>query len=188
MVAGGLGIVPVYFLTCDLLRQKHCGKIYFLYGAKEKEQLYCMSDLKLLKDNKVEILYSTDDGSYGFKGYLDQLLKEVLKKEAKGKVKIYACGPEPLLVKLSQLAKAENLFCQLSLELGMPCGMGTCMGCVVKYKSAKGGSAPGGQFSSADFQLIYIDLTKPLTGFFLYAMLFLLAYCTLRIFTASVLL
>ena len=79
-------------------------------------------------------MYSTDDGSFGFKGYLDQLLKEVLKKEDKKKVKIYACGPEPLLAKLSHLAKQENLFCQLSLEVGMPCGMGTCMGCVVKYK------------------------------------------------------
>ena len=134
MVAGGLGIVPVYFLTWDLLRKKHKGKIYFLYGAKDKEQLYCLADVKRFRKNPVEILYSTDDGSFGFKGYLDQLLKEVLKKEDKKKVKIYACGPEPLLGKLSHLAKQENLFCQLSLEVGMPCGMGTCMGCVVKYK------------------------------------------------------
>src|SRR4030066_281925 len=134
MVAGGLGIVPVYFLTWDLLRKKHKGKIYFLYGAKEKDQLYCLSDVKKLPKSKVEILYSTDDGSYGFKGYLDALLKRVLEKEDKNKVKIYACGPEGLLAKLSGLAKEENLFCQLSLEVGMPCGMGTCMGCVVKYK------------------------------------------------------
>lgn len=134
MVAGGLGIVPVYFLTWDLLRKKHNGKIYFLYGAKEKEQLYCLSDTRRLPRKKVETLYSTDDGSYGFKGYLDMLLKQVLEKEDKNKVKIYACGPEGLLAKLSHLTKEENLFCQLSLEVGMPCGMGTCMGCVVKYK------------------------------------------------------
>lgn len=134
MVAGGLGIVPVYFSSWNLLRKKHKGKIFFLYGAKEKEQLYCLDDVRKLKKSKVEVLFSTDDGSYGFKGYLDQLLKEVLKKEDKAKVKIYACGPEGLLVKLSDLAIAENLFCQLSLEVGMPCGMGTCMGCVVKYK------------------------------------------------------
>src|SRR4030065_1095416 len=134
MVAGGLGIVPVYFLTRDLLRKKHKGKTYFLYGAKEKDQLYCLSDVTKLPKSKVEILYSTDDGSYGFKGYLDALLKQVLEKEDKNKVKIYACGPEGLLAKLSGLAKEENLFCQLSLEVGMPCGMGTCMGCVVKYK------------------------------------------------------
>lgn len=134
MIAGGLGIVPVYFLTRDLLRKRHKGKIYFLYGAKEKEQLYCLSDVKGLPKQKVETLYSTDDGSYGFKGYLDALLKQVLEKEDKSKVKIYACGPEGLLAKLSHLAKEENLFCELSLEVGMPCGMGTCMGCVVKYK------------------------------------------------------
>lgn len=134
MIAGGLGIVPVYFLTRDLLRRKHKGKIFFLYGAKEKEQLYCLSDVKKFPKPKVEILYSTDDGSYGHKGFLDALLNQVLKKEDKSKVKIYACGPEGLLAKLSELAKAENLFCQLSLEVGMPCGMGTCMGCVVKYK------------------------------------------------------
>ncbi len=142
MVAGGLGIVPVWFLTRDLLRKKHSGKIIFLYGAKEKEQLYCLSDLKQINNSKVETLFSTDDGSLGFKGYLDQLLKEILKKEtsplrdgvAHKNIKIYACGPEPLLAKLSHFAKEQNLFCQLSLEVGMPCGMGTCMGCVVKYK------------------------------------------------------
>jgi len=134
MIAGGLGIVPVYFLARDLLRKKHKGKICFLYGAKGKEELYCMPDVKKLKAQKVETLYSTDDGSYGFEGYLDALLEQVLKKEDKSKVKIYACGPEGLLAKLSHLAKEENLFCQLSLEVGMPCGMGTCMGCVVKYK------------------------------------------------------
>lgn len=134
MIAGGLGIVPVYFLTRDLLRKKHKGKIYFLYGAKEKEQLYCLSDTGRLPSKKMKTLYSTDDGSYGFKGYLDALLKQVLEKEDKNKVKIYACGPEGLLAKLSHIAKEENLFCELSLEVGMPCGMGTCMGCVVKYK------------------------------------------------------
>ena len=134
MIAGGLGIVPVYFLTRDLLRKKHRGKIYYLYGAKEKEQLYCLSDTRKLPRGKVETLYSTDDGSYGYKGYLDSLLKQILEKEDKNKVKIYACGPEGLLAKLSHLSKEENLFCQLSLEVGMPCGMGTCMGCVVKYK------------------------------------------------------
>lgn len=134
MIAGGLGIVPVYFLTRDLIRKKHRGKIYFLYGAKEKGQLYCLSDTRKLPRGKVKTLYSTDDGSYGYNGYLDALLKQVLKKEDKSRVKIYACGPEGLLAKLSHLAKEENLFCQLSLEVGMPCGMGTCMGCVVKFK------------------------------------------------------
>lgn|SRR5574341_1164948 len=136
MLAGGLGIVPVYFYAKELTKGNAGSRVYFLYGAKNRSELYCRNDTDQLK---TRLFYSTDDGSLGFNGYLTQLLEEVIAKEKLpvSKIKIFACGPEPMLARLSDYAVSNNLFCELSLEVGMPCGMGTCMGCVVKYQPDK---------------------------------------------------
>lgn len=136
MVAGGLGIVPVYFYAKVLQNKNGNPPTYFLYGAKDRSELYCLEDTDQLK---AKLFYSTDNGSYGFKGYLTQLLEQVIGKEKlqSDRIKIYACGPEPMLARLSDYAVANQLFCELSLEVGMPCGMGTCMGCVVKCRDGQ---------------------------------------------------
>lgn len=138
MVAGGLGIVPVYFYAKYLEARKDAGQMHFLYGAKNKSELYCQPETDLLESRRH---YATDDGSFGFKGYLTQLLDRLIVEEKipKEKIKIYCCGPEPMLAALSEYAVKNNLFCELSLEVGMPCGMGTCMGCVVRYNASNGG-------------------------------------------------
>jgi len=136
MLAGGLGIVPVYFYAKELTKENAGLRIYFLYGAKNRSELYCLNDTDQLQ---AKLFYSTDDGSFGYQGYLTQLLEKLIKSEnlPLEKIKIYACGPEPMLARLSDYAVANSLFCELSLEVGMPCGMGTCMGCVVKYQPDK---------------------------------------------------
>lgn len=45
---------------------------------------------------------------------------------------IYACGPLPMLKAVKKLAEDKNIFCQISLEQRMACGVGACMGCSVK--------------------------------------------------------
>lgn len=136
MLAGGLGIVPVYFYAQVLAKSSGRIPVYFLYGAKNKSELYCLADTDGLT---AKTLYSTDDGSHGFKGFLTQLLDEVLLRERLpvDKIKLYACGPEPMLARLSDYAVEKKIFCELSLEVGMPCGMGTCMGCVIKFQPDK---------------------------------------------------
>jgi len=138
MAAGGLGIVPVYYYALELEKQKLEKQVYFVYGAKNKSELYCREDTEKLKS---KVRYSTDDGSHGFKGYLTQLLDQLIAKEKldKNKIRIFGCGPDPMLESLSKYSKQNNLFCELSLEVGMPCGMGTCMGCVVKCADGQAG-------------------------------------------------
>ena len=51
------------------------------------------------------------------------------------KSRIYACGPEGLLKAADNLGLEYNIPGQLSLEAPMPCGVGICLGCVVKLKS-----------------------------------------------------
>ncbi len=139
LLAGGLGIVPLYFLAGYLKQKKFSTeKIHFLYGARTKKELYCLKDTQ---DLKTKFYPSTDDGSSGFKGRISELLLKILQDQnlPHDKIKLFACGPEVMLDKISDISRQCKLDCQISLERPMPCGMGTCMGCVVRYKLTNAG-------------------------------------------------
>ncbi|SBV97650.1 Dihydroorotate dehydrogenase, electron transfer subunit [uncultured delta proteobacterium] len=50
---------------------------------------------------------------------------------------VLACGPMPFLKAVRQFALHHNARAQLSLETRMACGVGACLGCVVKSTAAK---------------------------------------------------
>jgi len=54
------------------------------------------------------------------------------------KVKLFACGPTPMLKAVGKLAEEFNLPAELSMDERMCCGVGTCLACVIKVKA--GGS------------------------------------------------
>jgi dihydroorotate dehydrogenase electron transfer subunit len=51
---------------------------------------------------------------------------------------VYACGPEPMLKAVSELAAAHARPSQLAMERVMGCGMGGCFSCVVRVRSEEG--------------------------------------------------
>ena len=53
---------------------------------------------------------------------------------------VYACGPEPMLAAVSQVAAAHARPCELSMERVMGCGMGGCFSCVVRVAGSDGRS------------------------------------------------
>ncbi|MDD2679439.1 MAG: dihydroorotate dehydrogenase electron transfer subunit [Candidatus Omnitrophica bacterium] len=120
IVAGGMGAAPLLFLATKV-------KTLVLVGAKTKEQLLCVQEFK---KSGCRVKISTDDGSAGFKGRVSELLKHNLA----GYNTIYACGPKPMLKAVAEVAKKYKLPAQLSLEEHMACGIGACLGCVVKTK------------------------------------------------------
>ncbi|MEG0456761.1 MAG: dihydroorotate dehydrogenase electron transfer subunit, partial [Oscillospiraceae bacterium] len=77
-----------------------------------------------------------DDGSYCEKGFVTDILNKVLDNtEEKDFPKlIYACGPEIMLEKITQIAKSRGIRCQVSLEARMGCGVGACLVCACKTK------------------------------------------------------
>lgn len=134
LVAGGMGLAPLWFLLKKILEKKNFKKdnIIFFQGAKNKKEILYSKELKFLG---IKHLISTEDGSLGYKGLItDLLVKEV---RIKDKVKIYACGPSGMMKFISDISRKANLDCQLSLEAHMPCGVGACAGCVVKAKKNK---------------------------------------------------
>jgi dihydroorotate dehydrogenase electron transfer subunit len=60
-----------------------------------------------------------------------------LKKE--GPLKVFACGPNPMLKALAGLCRKHQVACDISLESIMGCGIGICYGCSVEIKNPDGG-------------------------------------------------
>jgi NAD(P)H-flavin reductase len=75
---------------------------------------------------------ATDDGSVGRHGFVTELLREELDRDAE--TTIYACGPPPMLEAVRALCAEREVPAQLAMESGMACGFGACMGCVVPTK------------------------------------------------------
>jgi len=122
VVAGGVGLSSVSTLI-DKLRNP-----LIIYGARTKEHLIYLKRYK----NK-DMLITTDDGSYGRKGFTTDVLKETLKNNDKIKI-VYTCGPEMMMKKVFDLCKKFKIECEASLERYMACGFGICGKCMINDK------------------------------------------------------
>lgn len=74
-----------------------------------------------------EVLVATDDGSRGHHGFVTDLVAEVL--DGGDTDQVIACGPEPMMVKVVEMALAAHVPVYASLERVMRCGFGVCDAC-----------------------------------------------------------
>jgi len=137
IVAGGMGVAPLIFLAqrllCPPLNQWRArNDTMVLIGAKTKEQILCAREFKTLGCG---VRLATDDGSFGFKGKVTDLFKQLLSTLDSRLSTIYACGPRPMLKAVDAIARENKINAQLSLEEHLACGIGACLGCVVSTKS-----------------------------------------------------
>ncbi len=124
IIGGGIGIFPLY----ELAKQaKNNAKINMYLGFRNKELVILEEEYKKISD---KFVLTTDDGTYGEKGFAINFLKEDIEKEKIDA--IYACGPLPMLKAVQELSKEKNIPCQISLEEKMACGIGVCLGCAVR--------------------------------------------------------
>jgi dihydroorotate dehydrogenase electron transfer subunit len=130
LIAGGIGVAPLLFLAEELAIKKV--KLIVLIGARTKKLILCE---KAFKKIGAEVHIATDDGSRGYKGFALDLFKKVLCAMRYVLCAVYACGPEPMLKSIIDICQSRNLDCQVSLETMMACGIGACLGCVVKTKN-----------------------------------------------------
>lgn len=126
IIAGGMGIAPLFPLVLRLKTSP--SSVAVLYGAKSMEDLICLP--KLLDMGNITIKIATEDGTGGEKGLVTQLLKQEEDKN-EAKTIIYACGPEPMLKAVAELARERKVPCWISIERRMACGVGACLSCVV---------------------------------------------------------
>lgn len=135
MVAGGIGVVPVYGLLHCLLERRVGMSMEFIWGARTGKDFFRLEELRGAGGRgheHIKVHLATEDGSQGFKGLATGLLNELLEKSHGSGMRIFACGPKGMLKETALLAKAHNLHCQVSMEEKMACGFGACLGCAVQ--------------------------------------------------------
>ena len=120
LVGGGIGIAPMYYLG-KVLKEKGI-EPQFLLGGRSKSDLIMLEDFESV--GKVYI--TTNDGSLGEEGFVTQ---HSIWKEKKFDM-IYTCGPKPMMMALTKMARENNIDCEVSLENLMACGLGACLCCV----------------------------------------------------------
>ena len=127
LVGGGTGLVPMMRLLTFV---KSIDDVTVLIGAKSKDEVF-FEDLanSLLENNTHKVIVSTDDGSYGEKGFVTDLVEKLVNEIHYDGV--YVCGPEIMMYKTVQSAHSRNIFVQASLERMMKCGVGICGSCCV---------------------------------------------------------
>jgi dihydroorotate dehydrogenase electron transfer subunit len=133
LVAGGVGIAPLYLLAQGLLAY-HVKPVLFYGGAS-------IADLVLreyFEGLGMEIFYATEDGSHGERGMVTDPLAQYLKTHAGKNIRVYACGPWGMMKAVHLLSLGQNLQCEVSLEARMGCSLGACLGCVFRSRDQEG--------------------------------------------------
>ena len=88
-----------------------------------------------LKKVRAKLLCSTEDGSYGTEGRVTLLLEEVLRNQHPGEFFIQTCGPKKMMEAVIAIAAKYGVAGEASWDESMACGVGACLGCMVKTRS-----------------------------------------------------
>ncbi|MHC0037231.1 dihydroorotate dehydrogenase electron transfer subunit [Pseudoneobacillus sp. C159] len=127
LVGGGIGVPPLYELSRQL-KDRGVNVIHVL-GFQTENVVFGEEDFMALGETYIV----TADGTYGYKGFVTDVLKEFQWDFDT----MYACGPTPMLKVLATLYPNKEVF--LSLEERMGCGIGACFACVCHLKDDPNG-------------------------------------------------
>ena len=118
LLGGGVGVPPMYLLAKQLIAM---GKtVSVILGFNTKSEIFYEEEFKALG---CAVTVTTVDGSYGTKGFVTDVLKNL------DYTHFYTCGPEPMLKAVYKTSVTSG---QMSFEKRMGCGFGACMGCSCK--------------------------------------------------------
>lgn len=134
VIGGGMGFAPLLFLLRELksIYQKETEKVSVYLGSATVDFLLGMEQVKALG---FSLNTATDDGTTGFKGNVLELFTDAADKN--DFERIYACGPLPMLKKLSDVVSPDS-FVEVSVEERMACGVGACLSCACRVRGKDG--------------------------------------------------
>ncbi len=125
LIGGGLGIAPMLLLAKYISKnKKDCSRDVIILGGRSAGEVEPLIDD--FKQFGIKIVTTTDDGSYGQKGFVTDVFKSL---ELSEETIVYTCGPEPMMEAVKNISGKKNMACQVSIESVMACGMGACLGC-----------------------------------------------------------
>lgn len=131
LVGGGYGTAPLFYLGEQLVRRGL--RVDMLVGAATEERILGTIEAKRLS---ASVTFTTDDGTYGHRGRVTDVLEEVATNAKTGVV--YACGPNPMLHAVSARCAELKLPVQVAVEERMACGTGVCFTCVLPMRGSDG--------------------------------------------------
>lgn len=120
VIAGGIGAAPFPLLTKELGGKKI---VNYTGGRTSKDVITYGLDSPRI---------STDDGSAGYYGSVVDFFRSELPLYDARRIKVFACGPNPMLRALQQLLKSHQIEGEISTESAMACGFGICQGCPIE--------------------------------------------------------
>jgi ferredoxin--NADP+ reductase len=125
-VGGGTGIAVLHPITRGL---KNMGNhVYSIIGARSKDLLIMEDKMKAASD---ELFVCTDDGTYGHKGFVTEVLKRVLTEHKD--IRLAVCiGPVPMMKFCALMTKEFGVKTLVSLNPIMLDGTGMCGCCRVQ--------------------------------------------------------
>lgn len=125
LMGGGIGIPPMLQLAKALQTVTDRENIQIIAGYRDA-QTFLREDLAQWG----RVYIATEDGSVGTRGNVMNAIEENgLRADV-----IFACGPMPMLRAIKQYAQEADIPAYISLEEHMACGVGACLGCVVKTR------------------------------------------------------
>jgi len=150
-IGGGTGIAITYPIAKGF--REVGNKVISILGARTKELLFYENEVRSISD---ELLVCTDDGSYGQKGLVTEMLKQLIDRGEKINM-VAAIGPVPMMKFVSRMTKEYNIPTIVSLNPIMIDGSGMCGGCRVMVGGAtKFVCVDGPEFDAhlVDFELL----------------------------------
>ncbi len=124
IAGGGYGTASLMLLAEQAVKE---GKnITAIIGAKSAAHILYRERMQRLG---IKTIFTTDDGSFGEKGFVTDSLERILKENKTDKV--FGCGPELMEKRVAELCARHGVACELSLERRMKCGFGVCGSCCI---------------------------------------------------------
>jgi len=149
LVAGGYGAAPCYLISKAL---KEAGnKVYMIVGARKADLIFWQDKMKSASS---ELFITTDDGSLGRKGFVTEVLKELMQKEQIDMV--MAVGPMPMMKAVADLTRNDKIKTICSLNPIMVDGTGMCGACRVTV----GGKVKFACVDGPDFDAHEVDFDE----------------------------
>lgn len=125
-IGGGVGIPPVYPITRAM---KQAGnEVISIIGARTKELLILEDEMRNVSD---ELYVTTDDGSYGRKGFVSNEL-QLLINQGRKIDRVIAIGPSIMMKVVCDVTRPYNIKTIVSLNPIMVDGTGMCGACRVE--------------------------------------------------------
>lgn len=125
-IGGGIGVAPVHPIARGM---KEAGNhVISIMGAKTKDILIFEDEMNAASD---EVLVTTDDGSYGIKGFVTTALQQIIDRGTKI-AEVIAIGPVVMMRSVAEATSSYNIPTVVSLNPIMVDGTGMCGGCRVQ--------------------------------------------------------